>query len=145
MTRHLNRSPKPADGAMTATRSTLLAVALCGALVAGCGGGSTSISTTGSRSVTSPAAQTTTTTPATSGSTGVGVAQYVAICRSFIKKEPRLLAGKKAKVEGMCYKVSRSNAAGARALAKEVCVEVVGASPIPIVARRKALAACRGS
>lgn len=102
-------------------------------------------STTSGTPATSPAAQTKATRPATSGTTSVGVAQYVAICRSFIKKEPQLLASKKAKVEGMCYKVSRSNVAGARALAKEVCVEVVGASPIPIVARRKALAACRGS
>jgi hypothetical protein len=131
---------------MSATRSALLAFAFSGALLAGCGGGSTSGSTTTSTPATNPAGQTTSTrSAATSGSLGVGVAQYLAICRSRIKEESRLSMGKRAKLEGMCDKVSRGDLAGARAITKEVCVEVIAASPISTVARAKALAACKSS
>jgi hypothetical protein len=51
----------------------------------------------------------------------------------------------KAKVEGICNKASNGDLAGARAAAKEVCAEVINASPIPAAAKAQALAACQRS
>jgi hypothetical protein len=51
----------------------------------------------------------------------------------------------KAKVEGICNKAAAGDAAGARAAAEEVCVEVINASPIPAAAKGKALAGCKAS
>jgi hypothetical protein len=141
---------------MIATRFPLLVVALLGAaLVAGCGSSSTSSSTTASTPVTtstsSPAAAATTSTtpattsPATTSLSAAGVAQYVAICKSVIQREPTLAASVKAKVEGICNKAAGGDIAGARAAAKEVCVEVINASPIPAAAKEHALAACKTS
>ncbi len=157
---------------MTATRCTLLVVALCGALLAGCGGGSTSGSTTTSTQATNSAVRTT---------SGAGVAKYVASCKSISRRELRSSAGRKAKVEGICNKTSggaalaqyvaicksfiqreptlsehvktkaegtcnkASSGVAARAAAKEVCVEVTEASASPSAFRRKELAACKNS
>ncbi|MGO9249628.1 MAG: hypothetical protein ACLQQB_05860 [Solirubrobacteraceae bacterium] len=51
----------------------------------------------------------------------------------------------KAKVEGICNKAAHGNLSGARAAAKEVCAEVINASPIPSAAKAQALAACQRS
>ncbi|MGD0452189.1 MAG: hypothetical protein ABSB69_01205 [Solirubrobacteraceae bacterium] len=51
----------------------------------------------------------------------------------------------KSKVEGICNKAASGNLAGARAAAKEVCVEVINASPIPAAEKAQALAACKTS
>jgi hypothetical protein len=149
---------------MIARRSPWLAVALlCGALLGGCGSsGSTTSSTTittpaatSSSTSSSPAAATTTTssTPnspaaaaaAAAGISGAGVAEYVAVCKSIVQREPTLSASVKSKVEGICNKAASGNLAGARAAAKEVCVEVIKASPIPTTDKEKALVACKTS
>ncbi len=146
---------------MIATRSPLLVfVLLLGALLAGCGSSSstTSSSTAASTPVTtstsSPVAAGTssttqaTTSPATTSSaaSAAGVAQYVAVCKSIIQREPALAASVKAKVEGICNKAADGDIEGARAAAKEVCVEVINASPIPPgTAKEHALAACKTS
>jgi hypothetical protein len=75
----------------------------------------------------------------------VGVAQAVAVCKSVIQREPTLSASLKVKVEGICNKAASGNLAGARAAAKEVCAEVINASPIPAAAKAQALAACQRS
>jgi hypothetical protein len=48
----------------------------------------------------------------------------------------------KTKVEGICTKAANGDVSGARAAAKEVCVEVIDASPITGATKEKSLAAC---
>jgi hypothetical protein len=127
-------------------RSPLFVVALlCGVLVAGCGSSSSSSTTTGSTSTSAPAStatsKSTSTTP--SGATAAGVAQYVAACKSVIQHEPTLSGDVKAKVEGICNKAADGDIEGARKAAKEVCIEVINASPIPAAAKSQAVAACK--
>jgi len=73
------------------------------------------------------------------------VAEYVAICKEIVQREPTLAAAVKSKVEGICAKAASGDEAGARAAAKEVCVEVINASPIPTAAKEKALAECKAT
>jgi hypothetical protein len=131
---------------MIGRRSPWLVVALLGAaLVAGCGSSS---STTSSSTTTSKPA-TTTSKPATTTSkpatTSTAARSAVAICKSIIQRVPTLSASVKAKVEGICNKAASGGLAGARAAAKEVCVEVVNASPISGAAKEKDLAACKAA
>jgi len=136
----------------------LVAALLCGALVAGCG--SSSSTTSSSTAATTPAvtstsapstqatAATTSTSPTTtpgSAASAAGVAQYEAICKSIVARAPTLSASVKAKVEGICSKAATGDLAGARAAAKEVCVEVINASPVPAAEKEKALAGCKGA
>jgi hypothetical protein len=147
--------------------SSLVAVLLCGALVAGCG--SSSSSTTSSTAATttaktSSAVATTATTPtapksststATTTSTpslptaaavgAAGAAEYAAVCKSIIQRDPTLPGNLKGKLEGICAKAASGNLAGARAAAKQVCVEVINASPLPAAEKAKTLAECKDS
>jgi hypothetical protein len=117
-------------------------------------------STTASTGTTSTSPPTTTTTGTTSTSptntatntpsiptsiptTAAGVAEAVAACKSIIQSEPTLSSSLKAKVEGICNKAAHGNLAAARAAGKEVCAEVINASPIPAAAKSEALAACK--
>jgi hypothetical protein len=155
---------------MIGKRSPLLAVALLsGALFAGCGssGGSStpSSSTPAATTASTPSTQaaTTASTASTQASTGTastpsttlsttagaasaaGVAEYVAICKEIVQREPTLSSAVKSKVEGICAKAASGDEAGARAAAKEVCTEVINASPIPTAAKEKALAECKAT
>ncbi|HEV3046969.1 MAG TPA: hypothetical protein VGY13_06365 [Solirubrobacteraceae bacterium] len=150
---------------MTAPRSTSLALALaCAALLAGCGsGGSNTTGTTGStastQGSTSTASSTSTSAPTTSSAPNSttstqpttpalgasAAAQYASVCKAIIKSAPSLSATVKGKVEGICAKAAKGDEAGARAAAKEVCVEVIDASPIPTAAKRRALAECKAT
>jgi hypothetical protein len=67
----------------------------------------------------------------------------VAVCKAVIQRAPTLSATTKAKVESICNKAEHGDLAGARAAAKEVCAEVINASPIPAPAKAQALAACK--
>jgi hypothetical protein len=153
---------------MTVRRfSSLAFTLLCGALIAGCG---SSNSTTGSSTTTSAPAQTSsaaassqkastaTTSPASTSSaastpsttptvpTGTpGAAQYAAICKSIIQHEPTLSGSLKGKLEGICAKAADGNLAAARTAAKQVCVEVINATPLPTADKAKALADCKAS
>ncbi|MGO9320285.1 MAG: hypothetical protein ACLQBY_05735 [Solirubrobacteraceae bacterium] len=62
-----------------------------------------------------------------------------------VQRATTLSASVKSKVEGICNKAASGNLAGARAAAKEVCVEVINASPIPSADKAQALAACKTS
>ncbi len=149
---------------MIGRRSPLLAAALlCGALLAGCGSSSSSTSSSGSTASTAAStAATTTSAPSTQASTATtstspsstssalpggaaAVAQYEAICKEIVARAPTLSAEVKSKVEGICAKAAHGDVAGARAAAKEVCVEVINASPIPTAAKEKALAECKAT
>jgi hypothetical protein len=139
--------------------STWLVVALVGVFIAGCGSSSSSTSSSQSSAATATTSSTpaaggttstsgTTTTPSVPTSvptTAAGVAQAVAACKSIIQSEPTLSSSLKAKVEGICNKAANGDLAGARTAAKEVCAEVINASPIPAAAKAQALAACRRS
>jgi hypothetical protein len=152
---------------MAGRRSSSLVLALlCGALMAGCGssssssaGGSTTASTsthasgaaagtpttsTSSTSTTSSTASTPSTTPAVVGGTA-GAAQYATVCKSIIQHEPTLSGSLKGKLEGICAKAADGNLAAARAAAKQVCVEVINATPLPTADKAKALADCKAS
>ncbi len=153
---------------MIRQHSTWLAFALAGVLLAGCGSSNSTSSSNSTPaqaiSVTQPASTTastgTTSTGTTSTSptstpsvptniptsiptTAAGVAEAVAVCKSVIQRDPTLSSSLKAKVEGICNKAAHGNLAAARAAGKEVCAEVINASPIPAVAKSEALAACQ--
>jgi len=73
------------------------------------------------------------------------VAAYAAVCKEIVEKEPTLAASVKSKVEGICAKAAHGDLAGARAAAKEVCVEVIKASPLAAAAKEKTLAECKAA
>lgn len=128
--------------------SAWLAVSLVGGvLLAGCGSSSTTTSATTSAptsAATTPSSTSTPTSPSIpTGAGAAGVVQAVAICKSAIQRDPQLSAAVKAKVEGICNKAASGDLAGARAAVKEVCVEVINASPIPAASKEQALAACK--
>jgi hypothetical protein len=62
-----------------------------------------------------------------------------------VAHEPTLSSSLKQKVEGICNKAASGNVAAARKAAKEVCVEVINASPLPSADKAQALAACKAS
>jgi hypothetical protein len=149
---------------MSAKRSTNLAAALaCAALLAGCGSSGSSTTSTTTTTGSTAAAQGTTgsgttattetstsaSTPTSSSSTAAPnpavVAQYADVCKAIVKSVPSLSATVKAKVEGICNKAAKGDEASARAAAKEVCVEVISASPIPAAAKQKSLAECKAT
>ncbi len=138
-------------------RSRWLAVAIVGcAFVGDCGSSSSSTSsqsgstaaTGGTTSSTPPSTGTTSSTTSTipNPASSAAVADAVAECKSVIKEAPTLGASTKAKVEAICNKAADGNRAGARQSAKQVCVEVINASPIASgPAKEHALAACKAS
>ena len=73
------------------------------------------------------------------------MAEYAAICKELVQREPTLAASVKSKVEGICTKAAHGDLAGARAAAKEVCVEVINASPLPTATKEKSLAECKAT
>jgi hypothetical protein len=139
---------------MIARRSSLLAGALvCGALIAGCGSSSNSTTSGTTATTSSTAAAATTSTPSTSTKstapvTGVSpadLAAAVAECKAVVQHSTTLSSSLKTKVEGICNKAASGNVAAARAAAKEVCVEVINATPVPAADKAQALAACKTS
>jgi hypothetical protein len=132
--------------------SKWLAVALVGGVfVAGCGSSSSSSSSSASSSTSAPSSETTATTSSTPATTSTSststpsgaVSAAVAECKSAVKLAPTLSSSVKAKIEGVCAKAATDPQA-ARQAAKEVCVEVINASPIPAgVAKEHALAGCK--
>jgi hypothetical protein len=144
----------PIRGHMIRQLSTWLVLATFGgAVVAGCGGGgssSTSSNQGGSTATTVTSTPTTTTsaskpasTPSSIPTSPAALAEAVAVCKSIIERDPALSSATKAKVESICNNASHGDLAGARAAAKEVCTEVINASPIPAPAKAQALAACK--
>jgi hypothetical protein len=131
-------------------RSKWLVLAMIGsAFIAGCGSSSSSSSTSSQSSSTAatssaPSATGTASTPSTAPNSAA-VADAVAECKSVIKAAPTLSGSAKAKVEAICNKAADGDLAGARAAAKEVCVEVINSTPIPSALKQHALAECKAS
>jgi hypothetical protein len=126
----------------------LVVAVLGGAFIAGCGSSSSSTSSSQTVTTAAPAAAGTTSTSAAaisgSGSNSVEVQQAVAACKAAIHAAPTLTASTKTKLEGVCNKAASGDVAGARKVAREVCVEVVNASPVPSgPAKEQALASCK--
>jgi hypothetical protein len=136
---------------MIRSRSSWLVGALaCGALIAGCGGSSSTTSTPGSTAAstgTTPTNTSATTTPGKStpsGLSGAALAQAVTICKNQIKAQTTLPAGAKTKLEGVCEDAAKGNRSAVKKAAREVCEEVVnGAKVPPGAAKEQALAACK--
>lgn len=134
------------------TPLTWLAVALAGAaLLAGCGGSS---STTTSTSSSTPATTATSSTPAATGSTpavtsaaglsGANVQVAVAACKRAIQAQTTLPAGAKSKLEAACDKAAKGDTSAVKKAAQEVCEEVIKTSKIPAgAAQEQALANCK--
>jgi ABC-type phosphate transport system substrate-binding protein len=126
--------------------STWLAVALLGGvLVAGCGSSSTSSSTSTSQSTTTAAATTSaggSTVPAVANN--AAVQQAVAACKHGVQSASTLSSSAKAKIEGICNKAGNGDLNAATEAARELCVELVNASPLPASsAKEQAIAACK--
>lgn len=106
---------------MTTARTVLLAAAVGGVLLAGCGSGSTSISLSTSTPPTNSVVRSTAASASRRAASDGG-----ASCKSISGSEPRLSAHTKAKVEGICNRAS-SGAALAQYVA--VCRSMVQREP----------------
>ena len=125
---------------MMRTLTTWLIVTVAGmALVAGCGGKSTT--TSSSQPATS-----------SSGSTGTGAvvppkvngAQVVSSCKHAIKSQTSISASAKSKLEHICEKASGGSKQALETVAHEECVALVDATPLPNEAdRQRALSICK--
>ncbi len=130
---------------MVSRLSTWMALVLAGGvLVAGCGSSSTSTTTT-SQSTTSAAA-----TTVGSGSTVPAVAnnpavqEAVAACKHGVQAASGLSSNTKTKIEGICDKAASGDANAAKEAARELCIELVNASPVPAGSiKEQALSECR--
>jgi hypothetical protein len=131
--------------------SRWLMVAVIGSMfIAGCGSSSSSSTTSQSTPAATSSSSTSTSTTQTAStpstpSSSAAVADAVAECKLVIKEAPTLSGTAKAKVEAICNKAADGDVAGARAAAKEVCVEVINSTPIPSALKQHALAACKAS
>ncbi len=122
---------------MRRPRPALPAALLCTALLAGCGGGS------GTSSSTSRTSAGTSTGSAATVPGSADVKTAVARCRQVIAAQPKLPSHAKAKLEGACAAAARGDTAAVKAAAREVCEEAIDAASLPTSTKQEALAACR--
>jgi hypothetical protein len=130
---------------MISRLTTWTALALAGGvLIAGCGSSSTSTTTT-SQSTTTAAATTAssgTAVPAVSDS--AAVQQAVAACKHGVQSATGLSSSSKAKIESICDKAANGDVNAAKEAARELCIEIVNASPVPAGSiKEQAIAACK--
>lgn len=124
--------------------TTWLAVALTGGvLLTGCG---SSTSTTSTSQSTSTAAATTassgTAVPAVANNPAVQ--QAVAACKHGVQSASGLSSNTKAKIEGICDKAGSGDENAAKEAARELCIELVNASPLPAGSiKERAIAECK--
>jgi hypothetical protein len=130
--------------------STWLVVALLGGVfVAGCGSSSSSTSTSTSSSQSSqsgaPAAATTSSSSSTVPAVAsAAIAQAVAACKHGVQAASTLSASTRTKIEAICNKAASGDLNAAREAARQLCIELVNASPVPAgSAKEQALAACK--
>jgi hypothetical protein len=115
--------------------STCLSALAIGALIAGCGGSSTSSQTV---SATPPTGA----SGAAANTGGLDKQQAVAICRQAIRLAPYLSATDKATLEGVCDKGASGDTEQARNAFREVCAEVIRTSPVSAKAKEEGLIGC---
>jgi hypothetical protein len=111
-----------------------------GALIAGCGGGGSNTTTT---TTTHAAANRTATSSATIHAVSPQIAAVVNACRSDISSAPVLSSSEKSKLAALCQRAATGNAAGATAVAHQVCTEIIRHTIPSGAARSQALSACR--
>ena len=107
----------------------LLAALAAGALMAGCGSGSStsSTSTVSSQTAVPPA----------------GGKQLVASCEQAVRSQPGISSSAKAKLEATCKNAASGGQAGRQKVAHEVCIELLEAAHVPAGPDKdRALAAC---
>lgn len=122
---------------MMRTLSRSLLIPLAGvALLTGCGSSSSSSSSSTSGS-----------TPSSTATTGAAkspaVDTAVESCKHGAQAIPTLSATTRTKIEAICDKAATGNVDATRKAAREVCEEIVKASPLPEgSAKRHAIAGC---
>jgi hypothetical protein len=125
------------------TLFTWLSIPLAaGVLLAGCGSSSSS-STSASTSSTGAGSTTASTTGST---TSQATAAAVESCRRGAKAIPTLSSATRSKIEAICDKAASGEPAAVRTAAREVCEEIVKASPLPSgSAKQHAIAGCKSA
>jgi hypothetical protein len=119
----------------------LLVPLAAGVLLAGCGSSSSS-STSGSTSSTAAGSTTPSTTSSTKSPT---TAAAVESCRRGAKAIPTLSSSTRIKIEAICEKAA-NDPGQLRTAAREVCEEIVKASPLPEgSAKQHAIAGCKSA
>lgn len=130
------------------TLFTWLSISLAaGVLLAGCGSSSSNSTSGSTPSTTTTAGSTTSSTASTPGTTkSSATAAAVASCKRGAKAIPTLSSFTRSKIEAICEKAASGDAAATRTAAREVCEEIVKASPIPDgSAKQHALAGCKSA
>jgi hypothetical protein len=119
----------------------LLIPLAAGVLLAGCGSSSSSST---SSSTSSTATGSTTPTSTTDLTKSSATAAAVESCRRGAKAIPTLSSSTRTKIETICDKAASGNPAAVRTAAREVCEEIVRASPLPEgSAKQHAVAGCK--
>ncbi len=126
-----------------------LAAISCVALLAGCGSsGSSSGSSLSSSSRTAGApasAPSTASGPSAASGRGSSAQIQAAVeeCKTIIASESKLNQVAKEKLEGACAKAAKGDTAAVKQVAREVCEEVINASPLPAASKQAALPNCK--
>jgi hypothetical protein len=130
------------------TLFTWLSIPLAaGILLAGCGSSSSSSTSGSTPSTTATANSTSSSTASTTGSTtSPATAAAVESCRRGAKAIPTLSSSTRVKIETICDKAASGDPAAVRTAAREVCEEIVKASPLPEgSAKQHAIAGCKSA
>jgi hypothetical protein len=129
---------------MVSRLSTWTVLALAGGvLVAGCGS-STSTTTTSQSTTTAAATTASSATSVPAVANNPAVQEAVAACKHGVQSASGLSSNTKAKIEGICNKAASGDENAAKEAARELCIEIVNASPVPSGSiKEQAIAACK--
>jgi len=120
----------------------MIVAVIAAALVAGCGGSSSS-----STSSQTTSGQTTGSQTSLNGTSPLPPAagkQAATSCKHAIQTQTKLTASEKTKLEALCDKAASGNGADLDRIAHEVCVELINVSHVPTgPLRERALALCK--
>jgi hypothetical protein len=124
--------------------STRLLIPLAAvALLTGCGSSSSSSS---SPSTSSTGTTQSSSTATTGAAKAPAVAAAVASCKRGVKAIPTLPSATRSKIEAICEKAASGDRDATRTAAREVCEEIVKASPIPDgAAKQHAIDGCQAA
>jgi hypothetical protein len=128
--------------------AALIAMAACGAVIAGCGGSSNN-SATGGATQAAAKSSTTPTSPSSSGggsspsvSSNPIVQQAVASCKHSISAAPTLSSSEKSKLETVCSNAASDRIGAVKKAVSQVCVEIVK-DTVPSADQSGPIAACK--